>query len=1643
MKKHLLLLSILLIGLYFNSYAAVNLIISGGVVPNSMYRNQTYPVTIYVQNTGTTSTSTSFYVNVSISSNSIYDGTQTWLKDIFVSGGIAANSTITLNTTITIPCSYSIGTRYILVASDATNTVYESDDTDNSLPFGILLHTAVDFAPSNYSLSSSSVNSGSSITSYFGVNNSGGTASGSFSIGFYLSTSSTLTLSQATYLGGYSISSLAACSQVNSLSTSLTIPSLTCSGNYWLFIWVDDGLVISEFDDSNNFQSQTLYVNGVGSQIAPTAMSPTSITETSFIANWYSASGATGYYVDVATDNSFSNLVFSNYAVGSSTTHNFTGLTCNTNYYYRVRASNGCGSSINSSTVSLTTSACCAPPSAPTASSATSITETSFIANWYSASGATGYYVDVATDNSFSNLVFSNYAVGNFTSYNFTGLICNTSYYYRVLASNGCGTSGNSTTVSLITSACCTPPSAPTAISPTNITETSFTANWYSASGATDYYVDVATDISFSNLVFGNYAVGNFTSYNFTGLICNTGYYYRVRASNGCGSSGNSSAVSLGTSSCVDPSLAIPLQIISPVGTPSGISGCTCIIQSHYSISPRICQAPPTSGLYGWQYWQRADCTMPPHHDLCTGIGINGQCDTKADDRMAWDCNMNSPQYNLDREQNVYAIDDGYIMTGDDFVGWSPTTSCSSCGLSAGQLLIRHDNGGKIWYSGYLHLEQITSKKFESNLTNRHVYDGEVIGVVGKTGADNYHLHFAVYYLDPVISTKLHSVDRTVVPRLIPSTAFRLNLVGSIVSGAFINIKRDSIWKEYGTTDENGNAQILLIPEIHQGDSLQIISSGYEEMKLPLDTNIISNKKLIVPLLEQLVQTQKIQYAKVIALDKKSVYSTPLVNLKVTARNIYSYDVYRIAEFGDSVAYLPVFLNLPYQDSMININMVDTGVNNFNFLFKGLDSISLTKSFNYDPNYQNTYNVLFSVPYQFIGAELSVDGFFVKRLLSNYDSLSLINGTHYLTVQSYGYRDTTLIINSNGIVNVFLDSIKYSLDSDSLFIDFSVSGKVYFKKNITVLDSLMQNVISIRQFDSDFSFFGLIPKSRKFEVQHLNVQWSGIRFVAALDQVERISTDSTYLMKIYDDTSFTKILFDASGGTATYDSAVQKLTYNYINFNNGTASKEALVIMKKQAPITNALHSINMNENDTLSISMWQFFSDPDSIHNDMTVSLINSASQLNVQGNGDSLLIIPTKCWAGSGNLILEATHDGLTRSIVVSINVMAPARPTIAAAGDTTFCYGSSVSLISSPGMSYFWSNSETSETILVTQSGNYYVVVTDVNNCSDTSRALLVTVNSLPLITINPSSNNVCQGESITLSGSGASFYTWSNGVVDGVPFYPAVSATYTVTGTDFNGCQDTATVLLSVNSLPIVSATATPDTVCFGSNTILTGAGANNYSWTNGVTNGIAFIPSITTTYTVTGTDTNNCQNYSIITVVVNQLPNVDAGDNIVILQGDSTIIGGAPTATGNGPFAYVWIPSTSLDSINIANPTATPHDTITYVVIVTDVNGCVGIDSMSVIVNTPTAILESSNLQGMVIFPNPTHDVINVAGDKIENGEYFIALRNVLGQVMFSGKLVVFNHTVLKQISISNIPDGIYLLIINKGMSRAMTRLHKM
>jgi hypothetical protein len=299
-------------------------------------------------------------------------------------------------------------------------------------------------------------------------------------------------------------------------------------------------------------------------------------------------------------------------------------------------------------------------------------------------------------------------------------------------------------------------------------------------------------------------------------------------------------------------------------------------------------------------------------------------------------------------------------------------------------------------------------------------------------------------------------------------------------------------------------------------------------------------------------------------------------------------------------------------------------------------------------------------------------------------------------------------------------------------------------------------------------------------------------------------------------------------------------------------------------------------------------------------------------------------------------------TNTITVTVNPL----PTVTAvATPTAVCTGSTLTLNGSGATSYSWSGGVVDGVAFTPAStATYTVTGTDANTCSNTA-TISVVVNPLPTVTANASATTVCDGSSVTLTGSGATSYAWTGGVFDGIAFNATATTTYTVTGTDANGCSGTDMITINVNPLPTVTANATSTTICSGSDEILTGSGtATSYSWSGGVSDGVVFQPTTTTTYTVTGTDGNGCSATDMITINVNPLPVVDLGPDVAQCSGSVMLDAGNPGNT------FLW-------NDNSTSQMLTASFTGIYWVDVTDANGCVKRDSVTITINSnPTVDL---------------------------------------------------------------------------------------
>lgn len=198
------------------------------------------------------------------------------------------------------------------------------------------------------------------------------------------------------------------------------------------------------------------------------------------------------------------------------------------------------------------------------------------------------------------------------------------------------------------------------------------------------------------------------------------------------------------------------------------------------------------------------------------------------------------------------------------------------------------------------------------------------------------------------------------------------------------------------------------------------------------------------------------------------------------------------------------------------------------------------------------------------------------------------------------------------------------------------------------------------------------------------------------------------------------------------------------------------------------------------------------------------------------------------------EGPADEIVISGAAQPDVIATATPALVCLGDPFILAGDGVG-----AAEYDWGGTVTDgDEVLVGAAGTYiyFVVGTSDAGCSDTAFVTVV-VNPLPIVNAGLDKAQ-CTGMTETLSASGALTYVWSPAIVDGDPFVVASGpTTYTVIGTDVNGCEGTDDVVVTGIDYPAITAVVTDEYALFGASIDLTvtgGSGSYGYSWSHGPT-----------------------------------------------------------------------------------------------------------------------------------------------------------------------------------------------------------------
>jgi gliding motility-associated-like protein len=301
-----------------------------------------------------------------------------------------------------------------------------------------------------------------------------------------------------------------------------------------------------------------------------------------------------------------------------------------------------------------------------------------------------------------------------------------------------------------------------------------------------------------------------------------------------------------------------------------------------------------------------------------------------------------------------------------------------------------------------------------------------------------------------------------------------------------------------------------------------------------------------------------------------------------------------------------------------------------------------------------------------------------------------------------------------------------------------------------------------------------------------------------------------------------------------------------------------------------------------------------------------------------------------------------------------------------DKEVCQLESIELNATGGVNYNWSNgvflsnaNSANPDAFPLQTTTFTVTVTDANGCSKTDEMIL-TVHPLPII--KPGKNSaICRLDSIVLGGNPTStlgvFFEWSPSAslndanIANPTAAPTKATTYKVVVTTQVGCIDSATITISVDTLPEIYILNPILPICLDDTGLIeVTAGFKSYQWSpdlaiKGLNASSAKVfPKVNRTYSVTVTDFNNCSSDTSINIEVLSLPLAKAGIEKEICEGDSIEL------TASGGVLYFWKGDETIRDSAASSTIVSPMETTEYKVKVTDTNNCVNTDQVRIVVH---------------------------------------------------------------------------------------------
>lgn len=371
-----------------------------------------------------------------------------------------------------------------------------------------------------------------------------------------------------------------------------------------------------------------------------------------------------------------------------------------------------------------------------------------------------------------------------------------------------------------------------------------------------------------------------------------------------------------------------------------------------------------------------------------------------------------------------------------------------------------------------------------------------------------------------------------------------------------------------------------------------------------------------------------------------------------------------------------------------------------------------------------------------------------------------------------------------------------------------------------------------------------------------------------------------------------------------------------------------------------------------------------------ITIGAAGGTPPYNYSWNTNPQQTTPTISNLGAGTYtvnVTDANNCHGTKTVVIT----QPTPMAITASATSIRCTGVDLGKAwvrvtgGTPPYAYSWNTvpPQSRDTATGLRAGTYTCTVRDANQCLRT--ATVIIEESSPFSVSAQLVKQPCPGETngevnaLILGGTGPASYSWNTSPPRTTINLDNIGqGTYIITATDSIGCVGKDTIVLNSFPAPVITASRDVE-LCRGESTTLDVTGGQIYQWAPAATLSCptcvstTATPDSTTVYSVIGTDGNGCKDTARVTVSILQRMPVSVDSARSICFGESVMLG----ATGG--VGYEWSPQASLEGPFLSNPVASPRQTTTYQVIITE-NRCFR-DTLS---------------QLVTVMPLPTIDIMN-------------------------------------------------------------------